>query len=360
MSTPRPEITDEAPLRDITPSDALELYIKDKRANGASPLTIRSHRSRLSKFIDWFQDETDYTYLNELDGFDIKLWKFHRFGEENDAAGDKDWNTEYSVFTVKTQLDTLRVFLKFAAELQAVPLALPHRIKSPSKGDEKQRHNEINDERCSRILEYLDRYQYASFPHALVVTLWYPILRVGAAHSLDLDDFSPDEQYLRLRHRPPETTLKNKSKSERKVAIREKTANILADYINEHRHDVTDDAGRKPLFTTENGRASITTLRNTIYSITTPCFYTNECPHDKEISECQAASSKSDACKCPTSESTHAIRRGSITWHLREDVSKEVISDRADVSVRVIDSNYNQLTETERMELRRDHLPDDL
>jgi len=360
MSTPKPEITDDAPLRDITPSDALELYIKDKRADGAAPSTIRSHRSRLSKFIDWFQDETEYTHLSELDGFDVKLWKFWRFGEENNAASDKDWNTDYSVYTVKTQLDTLRVFLKFAAEIQAVPLALPYRVKSPSKGDDKQRNNVIDDERCQRILESLDRYRYASLDHALVVTLWYPILRVGAARSLDVDDFHPEEQYLRLRHQPPETPLKKKGESERKVAIREKTANIIADYIDENRHDVTDDDGRRPLFTTEHGRASLTTLRNHAYSLTQPCKYTGECPHEKNPETCQAAKNKNDACKCPTSESTHAIRRGSITWHLREDVSKEVISDRADVSVRVIDSNYNQLSETERMELRRNHLPGDL
>jgi len=356
MSTDAPPHDTDAQLRDITPQKSLNLYIKERKADGAAESTLRSHKSRIGKFIDWFNDETDYTYLNELDGFDLKLWKLERFGNEEDDFG------EYSVLTVKTQVDTVRRWMKFNAEVNAVPFALPHRIKSPTKGDEGQRNNEIADERMRDILEYLDRYEYASFRHTLAHLLWYAILRVGAARSIDLRDIDLDDGYIDLEHRPREgTPLKKQVKSERTVDITQTTCEILKDYIEQHRHDVEDDHGRRPLFTTENGRASLTTLRNEMYILTAPCTYNGgECPHDKDPETCQAAANKNDACKCPTSESTHAVRRGSITWHLRESTPKEVISGRADVSVRIIDEHYNQLSQKERADKRREYLPDEL
>lgn len=346
--------TADEPTRDVKPDKAVEMYLKEKQADGAAQSTIYSHRSRLGHFTEWFQSETDYTHLSDLDGFDLKLFKLERFGEEDDGFGD------YSRLTVKTQLDTLRRFMHFNAEIGAVPFSLPHRIKSPSKGDAGQRDNEIEDTRARKIAKHLDRYRYASFDHVLFHLLWYLMLRVGTARSIDVDNVHLDERYIELHHHPgQDTPLKKKGKSERKVAISETTASIIEDYIDTNRNDVEDEYGRNPLFTSEDGRASLNMMRNRVYALSRPCTV-GECPHDRDPEECDAAQARNVAYKCPTSEATHAVRRGSITWHLREDTDKEIISERADVSVRVLDENYNNLSEREKMELRRDELPEGL
>jgi hypothetical protein len=54
--------------------------------------------------------------------------------------------------------------------------------------------------------------------------------------------------------------------------------------------------------------------------------------------------------------SPHAIRRGSITHSLNSDMPDKVVSDRANVSQRVIEQHYDRRTEREKMEQRREYL----
>lgn len=329
----------------ITPSDALELYLDEKQQE-CSPATIRSHRSRLSHFTEWFKEETEYTYVHELGGLDIRRFRSWRFDEHSND-------------TIATQLDTLRVFLKFCRDCDAVDPYLPEKVESPDRGE--QRSNEIPAERAKDILAHLDRYQYASLPHTLVHLLWWTMMRIGAAHSIDLNDLDLEDGYITLEHRPETgTKLKNAEKGERTIAIRPETCAILEDYIEQNRPDVEDEHGREPLFASESGRYHRNSLRNHVYAVTRPCEM-RECPHEGyEPDTCAAARRKNEACKCDSSESTHAIRRGSISWHLREEVPKSVISDRADVSIRIIDKNYSTLTPEEKADVRSSELPDDL
>lgn len=50
------------------------------------------------------------------------------------------------------------------------------------------------------------------------------------------------------------------------------------------------------------------------------------------------------------------MRRSSITYHLREDVPVPVLSDRMNVSPDVLDAHYDQRTQQEKMEVRRDYI----
>ena len=52
----------------------------------------------------------------------------------------------------------------------------------------------------------------------------------------------------------------------------------------------------------------------------------------------------------------HPIRRGSITHWLRSDVPPRIVSDRADVSEKVIGIHYDKRSTPEQMEQRRDYL----
>jgi len=62
--------------------------------------------------------------------------------------------------------------------------------------------------------------------------------------------------------------------------------------------------------------------------------------------------------KCPSSVSPHAIRRGSITYSLNNDMPDKVVSDRANVSPEVIEQHYDRRSKREKMEQRRDYLGD--
>lgn len=342
-------------LETITAEQALNLYIDDKKRDGAASSTIRSHRSRLSHFTEWFSEETDYDHLRELSGLDVRRFKLWRFDEKEDGS-------EFSVHTVATHLDTLRVYLRFCAGIDALDETIPPKVKSPNRPNG-QRSNEITSDRAEAILEYLDRYHYASVEHALVHLLWHGMIRVGAARSLDVDDLDLEDGYAEFSHDPTEDTpLKNDEGSERTIHLRPRTAQILADYVSENRVKREDEYGRQPLFTVEgcSGRPHVNTLRNRVYALTRPCVYGDDCPHDRNERKCDAAQRVNDASKCPSSESTHAIRRGSISWALRNETPKPVVSDRADVSPEIIDRNYSTLTDREQADVRSSQLPDGL
>jgi len=59
---------------------------------------------------------------------------------------------------------------------------------------------------------------------------------------------------------------------------------------------------------------------------------------------------------CPSSVSPHAIRRGSITYHLTEDVPEKMVGDRMNVSLDVLEKHYDRRTEEEKASQRRDYL----
>lgn len=133
---------------------------------------------------------------------------------------------------------------------------------------------------------------------------------------------------------------------------------MLDAWIADRRPDSVDEYGRNPLVSTAKGRAHLTTIQSYVYSMTRPCGFTSECPHDREITECEAAIDWSQAFGCPLSVSPHAIRRGAITRWLNSDVPEPVVSARANVSTAVLDEHYDRRTEHKKMEQRRKYLDD--
>jgi integrase len=167
-----------------------------------------------------------------------------------------------------------------------------------------------------------------------------------------LDDYHPKEWYVEVHHRPDTgTPLKNKSKAEREVNLHTWVCEILDDYITIRRHDVTDEYDRRPLFTTQCGRPVNSNLRAHINSITRPCHYSGERPHDREIEECEATKME-NAQQCPSSVPPHAIRRSAITAWLNEGHSKELLSDRMNVSTKTLEKHYDARTVDEKRRLR--------
>lgn len=331
-------------LEPINPETALELYLAEKEATLAQA-TLRSHRSRLGHFVRWC-DERDITNLNELTGRKLQEYKLWRRNE-----GD------LSRVSVKTQTDTLRVFVRWLGTIDAVDPELHVKVLSPDvTPDENSRDVKLEAEDAEVLLDYLGTYEYASLPHVTIALLWHTMMRRGAVHALDVDDYYPEEQYLDVRHRPDTgTPIKNGYDGERYVALSGELCLLLDDWVRDCRPNVTDEHGREPLLATQYGRAVKTTIAKYCYQYTRPCVYGDECPHDRDLDACEAVEDPS-ASTCPSSISPHAVRRGSITHHLKKDVPETAVSDRANVSQRVLDQHYDRRTEREKMEQRRQYL----
>ena len=205
------------------------------------------------------------------------------------------------------------MFVKWCERIDAIDQGMHDKILLPNLSKhEDQRDAMLDSEDADQLIEYLRQFEFGTRTHALIEVLWHTGMRIGAAHSLDLEDYDAEEQYLRLQHRPETgTRLKNKQDGERVVALNPDICDTLDAYLQYNRIEVRDDFGRTPLFTSQHGRPSKSTLRDSIYRMTRPCEYTGDCPHRREIESCEAME-RNKASKCLSSVSPHAIRRGSI------------------------------------------------
>lgn len=82
----------------------------------------------------------------------------------------------------------------------------------------------------------------------------------------------------------------------------------------------------------------------------------NECPHDRDIDECEAVGQYNSASKCPSSRSPHALRRGAATKNLNDGMPEEMTSDRMDMSPEVLREHYNQQSQEDKRNLQRQFL----
>ena len=336
-------------LIDIDPETALEKYLKHRK-NELSFETHRSHRYRLSHFIDWCEEE----HMESLSKVRPHHFQDYRYWRQADG----DLNT----VSVQTQLSTLRVFIKWAEDYGAIERGIHSHVRVPTP-DDNTRDTRLETSRANLILNYLSKFKYASFRHTLFGLLWHTSMRIGSARAIDVEDFHPSGNYVEIRHRPEEDTpLKNKQKGERPVYLDDTYTTLLQDYIQARRHDVTDEYGREPLFASTHGRSSISMLREHIYSLSRPCMYDDgHCPHDRDMEDCEAAQRIQDASKCPSSISPHTVRRGSITHWLKQDedgTNKSAISKRVNSTESVIEKHYDKRSELEKMQQRKDLFSD--
>jgi site-specific recombinase XerD len=326
----------------IAPERAVELYL-DHRRNDVSSQTLQSHRSRLQYFVGWCHDN-EIRNLNELTGRRLHEYRIWR---RND--GDLKKVSE------KTQMATIRVFVKFLESIDAVEPDLHTKVQLPSlSASDDVRTEMLSAERAKTVLEYLEKYNYASIRHVVVALAWRTAMRRGAMHALDVEDYDSEEQYLQTVHRPEtETPLKNQESGERHIALSGKVCQLLDDWLIDQRPEVTDDHNRNPLLASKQGRLHHSTVQHIMYEQTRPCIYTDECPHDREIETCEATE-RNSVSRCPSSRPPHSVRRGAITHWLSEDVPERVVSDRANVSPDVIEKHYDERGDRDKMEQRRE------
>lgn len=330
-------------LYDTSPETALERYLSD-REDEVQQATIQAHKYRLSHFLRWSEQE-GIDNLNNLNGRnlqDFRYWRKQDGGLNN--------------VTLHTQMTTFRVFIKWCEDFQAVVPGLHEKIRVPNLDeDEDVSDQKIKPERTLKILEYLEKFHYASRDHAMLRILFRTGVRTGGLRTLNLTDYYPQDQYIEVKHRPEkDTPLKNGEKGERPIYLNAMTCQTLDDYIEKSRIEVEDDYGYKPLLTTNHGRLSPNTIRQRLYKITQPCVYTGECPHDETPATCDAHQSVDAASQCPSAEPPHSVRKASITYWRQRDTPAQQVGERADVNADIIEKHYDKRTDQGKMEQRKD------
>lgn len=329
---------DAQDLESLDPDTARDMYL-ESRSGELAERSLELYAGHIDDFVDW---------LGAGDMRAVTARTLHEY--RVDAAGGMARSS------LSIALSTVRRFVAYCESAGGVAPGTAEKFELPDR-DRSARSEMLDADDAEEVLAYLRRYRYASREHALLLLLWHAGLRTGTAHALDAGDLEEERDRLRVRHRPGTgTPLKNGEDAERFVALSAGASEVLADYAAEHRHDVTDGDGRRPLFTTRHGRPAKNTLRRVVYAATRPCEAGRGCPHGRDPGECEAAQRSNDACKCPSSVSGHPVRRGAITHFLRSDVPEDAVSDRMDVSRDVLDAHYDRRSEGEKAEQRRGFL----
>ncbi|ELZ87503.1 XerC/D-like integrase [Haloferax elongans ATCC BAA-1513] len=331
-------------LEPLSPEEGVERFLAFREPS-VRKSTMQNAKTRLGHFLDWCET-AGIDNLNDLTG--RKLNDFVRWRQGDIAP-----------ITLQKQISSVRMALDFWADIDAVEPGLREKIHAPELPDGSEaRDIHLEADAAEAILEYLDRYHYASRKHAVMALIWRTGMRRSTVRALDVGDLHEDEHAIQVVHRPEsETPLKNGEKGERWVYIGPDWMRVLQEYVRENRTPATDDYGRHPLITTSWGRATGDTIYQIVNEATQPCEYGLPCPHDRDPSDCEAREKRQYASKCPSSKSPHAIRRGHITHYLSQDVQPEIISERSDVSLEILYQHYDARTAREKMEVRKQHLP---
>lgn len=337
-------VTDDD-LHPLPVEEGIERFLRH-RESSVGESTMANARTRLRHFQDW-TEERDIENLNTLDGrglADFVAWR----------RGD------IAPVTLQKQLSTVRMALRYWADIEGVTDGLAEKLNAPELPDGAEaRDVHLDSGRATQILEYLDRFEYASRTHVVMSLLWRTGMRRSALRSIDLDDLRPDDHAIVLEHRPDEgTILKNHRDGNRWVYLGPRWYQIVDDYVATNRLDKVDEYGREPLLTTTHGRPTGDTIYTWVNRATQPCEYGRECPHDRDPETCEARGANGYASQCPSARSPHAVRRGSITHHLAHGTAPEVASERMDVSLDILYKHYDARDEREKMDVRKDSLPD--
>ena len=329
----------------IRPKQAIADFLNEREGE-VRKASHRNYRYTLQRFIA-FCESHEIEYINDINGYDLK-----RFKVERREDGIKE-------VTLKNNLSTLRVFLRWCAEAELVDRGTADLVQLPPLDiDESERTDDtvLNLDRVESVLDYLYKFEYAHRRHAIFQFIWHTCSRVGTVVSLDVDDYYPKQGFIEIRHRPDTgTPLENGHVAERQVNISKEVCEVLDDYIQTHREIVTGENGRDPLFTTAHGRVTRNTIRKNMNAITRPCHISNNCPHDRDLNECEATMVKK-ASRCPSSISPHPLRRSAITYHLNRDWPSEKVSERANVSGEVLDEHYDARTAADRRNSREKYI----
>lgn len=313
------------------------------RRRNRSPATRAQYKRTIPHFIDFAEQHG----VTAPSGISTEL--VDKYVDELRAEYDVD-------ATILTYTKNVRGWLRWLAKRDHCSEVVYRILDKDELGlSPKARDVALPESEAKVIIPKLRRQRRGSAMHAIIELIWNAGPRIGAVHSLDIQDFDPENNTIRLRHRPETgTRLKNGEKDdatpgdgERDVEIADNVVDAISLYIETERPDVTDENGREPLFATARGRAARSTLRRWVYQATS-CRWAEV---KGEESRCDGTCDP-DSNICPHSYYPHAIRRGAIVNHLSGGLRLDLASQRFDVSPRTLQKHYDPRSKERRKEDR--------
>ncbi|WP_254768043.1 tyrosine-type recombinase/integrase [Salinilacihabitans rarus] len=338
-------ITERDPSEELTPRAARRQFLNAKRGN-VKESSYRAYKFPTRHFVEYCENE-GIDAIGQVNSYLMESWVQKREAED------------VKPITAQQTVKLVRVFIKWCENSGLIEPGVYDRTRVPNVSEKEQVSQEVlRAHAANQILDYLSTYEYATRQHALFQLMWETASRISGAISLDLEDLGRDREgdpALTFVHREAQgTPLKNNEKSERTIQLSEGLFDVLQDYIEMRRPDVTDEYGRNPLFTTANGRLTRQRAYKNTVALTRPCVYAGQCPANKDIETCEFTKKKR-AMSCPENVSLHPIRRGSITDHINRGWPKELLSERVDVSVEVLEKHYDARTQEDALRRRKQY-----
>lgn len=138
-------------LEPLEPAEAVQMY-KQQRRDEVSVATLQSLGYRLKHFVKWCKDE-DISNLNDVGGRDIHRIRLWRSEQVNQT-------------TLKSQMDTLRVFIRFCESIDGCRDGLADSIQSlrrPETGPRERRGPYGQSQRHPRVPRQIPVRQYPAY-----------------------------------------------------------------------------------------------------------------------------------------------------------------------------------------------------
>ncbi|MFQ3320669.1 MAG: integrase [Natronomonas sp.] len=134
-------------------------------------------------------------------------------------------------------MKTLRKFFRYCEKPEWAPENLSKKVPIPNiDPEDESRDTIIRQDRVDTILEYLEKFEYATLQHCMWLVLGRTGCRISGFRALNLCDYDPNEETgkaaLKFRSRKETgTRLKNGARSERDVEIDADVREVIDDYI---------------------------------------------------------------------------------------------------------------------------------
>jgi len=336
---------------ELSVREVYEMFLDAKQLDYTAE-TLRDYETRLRQFVEWCEDGERIEEMGEISGWHLEQFKLFRQGQD------------LAPTTMKGQMNSLKIWLEYAADIEAVDDMLPYKVQIPVLDQHEETDDTLlaADDAQELIQHYRNsRVEFASENHVILELAWFSGARLGALRALDVEDYQPDDHLVWFRHRPDRgdgTPLKKKVDGERPVGLPAETCEVLDTYVEHVRLQKRDEDGRRPLLCGRQGRPAASTIQNWAYQATLPCV-AGPCPHGKTERTCEWTS-RNSASKCPSSRSPHQIRTGSITWQLNSGLSYEAVGQRVNSDPDTLRRYYDKASDMEKLEERRRAFVDDL
>lgn len=331
------------PLEPLTPEEGVERFINIKSKDRDN---IDQVETKLGFFLEYLCDELGIENLNNLTPRQMSRYNEWRRHQSNDR------DEPISKNTLEDDMYLINEFIKYMVTIRAVAGTVLTAIRFPNldEGDGIC-SKKLIPERADKVLSYLHKYEYAGVEHVTLLLFCKTGRRPCDLRALDVVDFEVQDEkgVLKFRHRPETgTPLKEDAEHEADVELDIKTAQVILDYLDTQRDEITDKHGREPLLTSKHGRLAKETMKKYANKWTRPGAI-GEDPDGHDVENCPGMESNNDAYKCSMSRAPRHIRTGYITSK-KNEVDPEDLGYRVGATPRVIRKHYDHPDRDEEKE----------